>query len=420
MDRQLEVFWNEILVGALTQTKGGTLSFAYDRDYIADNGAAISISMPISEQPFSSELTKAFFSGLLPDESPRKNLARFLGVSDKNSFALLEAIGGECAGALSLRPIDFQIEELKGEPEILDNKRLKEILELLKRRPMLAGVDGVRLSLAGAQDKIAVGLIDNKIAIMKGNTPTTHILKPMIEGIKDSVQNELFCMRLAKAMNIKVPNASIIYVDDIPCYLVERYDRQMVDGKIIRVHQEDFCQAMGNPPELKYEREGGPSVEGSIELLRQNSARPAADIIQFTNLLIFNFLIGNADAHGKNYSLIYNSKKPQLAPAYDLLCTEIYPDLAKKMAMKIGGKYEPDMVHLRHWQKIVPDTIVAKRNLEKSLIDNATAIIPKAHEVAASLIAENSNSIVFEQIISVIEKRAKHLKGTFGEIIRGQ
>jgi len=376
--------------------------------------------MPISEQPFSSELTKAFFSGLLPDESPRKNLARFLGVSDKNSFALLEAIGGECAGALSLRPIEFQINELKGEPEILDNKRLKEILELLKRRPMLAGVDGVRLSLAGAQDKIAVGLIDNKIAIMKGNTPTTHILKPMIEGIKDSVQNELFCMRLAKSMDIKVPNASVIYVDDIPCYLVERYDRQTLNGKTIRVHQEDFCQAMGIPPELKYEREGGPSVERSIELLRQNSARPAADIIQFTDILIFNYLIGNADAHGKNYSLIYNSKKPQLAPAYDLLCTEIYPDLAKKMAMKIGGKYEPDMVHLRHWQKIVPDTIVAKRNLEKSLIDKANAIIPKAHEVAASLIAENSNSIVFEQIISVIEKRARHLKGTFGELMRGQ
>jgi len=166
--------------------------------------------------------------------------------------------------------------------------------------------------------------------------------------------------------------------------------------------------------------EGGPSVERSIELLRQNSARPAADIIQFTDILIFNYLIRNADAHGKNYSLIYNSKKPQLAPAYDLLCTEIYPDLAKKMAMKIGGKYEPDMVHLRHWQKIVPDTIVAKRNLEKSLIDKANAIIPKAHEVAASLIAENSNSIVFEQIISVIEKRARHLKGTFGELMRGQ
>jgi serine/threonine-protein kinase HipA len=277
---------------------------------------------------------------------------------------------------------------------------------------MLAGVDGVRLSLAGAQDKIAVGLIDNKIAIMKGNTPTTHILKPMIEGIKDSVQNELFCMRLAKAMNIKVPNASIIYVDETPCYLVERFDRQVVGGKTIRVHQEDFCQAMGIPPELKYEREGGPGVERSIELLRQNSARPAADIIQFTDILIFNYLIGNADAHGKNYSLIYNSKKPQLAPAYDLLCTEIYPDLAKKMAMKLGGKYEPDMVHLRHWQKIVPDTTVAKRNLEKSLIDNASAIIPKAHEVAASLIAENSNSIVFEQIISVIEKRAKHLTGS--------
>lgn len=409
MDRQLNVFWNEILVGAITQTKGGAISFTYNSDYIAENGAAISISMPISEQPFSSELTKAFFSGLLPDESPRKNLARFLGVSDKNSFALLEAIGGECAGALSLRSIDFQNDELKGEPEILDNKSLKEILKLLKRRPMLAGLDGVRLSLAGAQDKIAVGLIDNKMAIMKGNTPTTHILKPMIEGIKDSVQNELFCMRLAKAMNIKAPNTSIIYVDDMPCYLVERYDRQIVEGKTIRVHQEDFCQAMGIPPELKYEREGGPSVESSIELLRQNSARPAADIIQFTNMLIFNYLIGNADAHGKNYSLIYNSKKPQLAPAYDLLCTEIYPDLAKKMAMKIGGKYEPDMVHLRHWQKIVPDTIVAKRNLQKSLIENATAIIPKAHEVAASLITENSNSTVFEQIIWVIEKRAEHL-----------
>jgi len=411
MSNQLYVFMANVKVGLLNQSKGGTLSFQYDENYIANNGMAISLSMPLSQSSYDNEITKAFFSGMLPDETPRRNLARFLGVSEKNSFALLEAIGGECAGALSLRPDDYSLDQSNDEPEILDDKRLKEILDLIKRRPMLAGVDGVRLSLAGAQEKIAVGIIDGKIAIMKGDAPTTHILKPMIEGIKDSVQNELFCMRLAKAMGIKVPQTGIVYVDEIPCYLVERYDRINENGKIIRLHQEDFCQALGIPPELKYEREGGPTVTNSLDLLRLNSTQPAADIIQFMDILIFNYLIGNADAHGKNYSLIYNAKKPQLAPAYDLLSTAIYPDLAKKMAMKIGGKYDADRVYLRHWQRLVPDTIVAKRNLERRLLESANQILPRAHEVVGTLINENSNSEVFEKIIAVVEKRSKHING---------
>lgn len=412
MNRELNVFLSDVKVGVLSQTRGGALSFQYDAKYIDGNNMAISLSMPVSQAAIEDGITRAFFSGILPDENPRKNLALFLGVSEKNAFGLLEAIGGECAGALSVRPIDFLAKEETQDPEILDDTRLKEILEIIKRRPMLAGQDGVRLSLAGAQDKLAVGYIGGKVAIMKGNVPTTHILKPMIEGIEDSVQNELFCMRLAKAMGINVPNASIIYVDDVPCYLVERYDRITIGGITTRVHQEDFCQALGIAPELKYEREGGPNVEASLNILRQNSAKPAADIIQFIQLLIFNYLIGNADAHGKNHSLIYNGRKPQLAPAYDLLCTDIYPNLSKKMAMKIGGKYDPETVHLRHWHQLVPDTIVAKRNLEKTLLDSANQILPRAKAVISSFTTDNPSSGVFDQILSVIGARAKHIIGT--------
>jgi serine/threonine-protein kinase HipA len=409
MAHHLNVFLHHKKIGVLTQTDGGILSFQYDEEHIASNGLAISLCMPISEKPFNHEITKAFFSGILPDETPRKTLAAFLGISNKNSFALLEAIGGECAGALSLRPPDYSWSNTDKEPEILDAKRLKEVLELIKRRPMLAGEDGVRLSLAGAQNKLAVGYIDGKIAILKGNTPTTHILKPMIDGIKDSVQNELFCMRLAKTMGINVPHTSIINVTDVPCYLVERYDRTIIGGLTTRIHQEDFCQAHGVPPELKYEREGGPSIEKCLTTLRQNSLQPAADIIQFIKILTFNFLIGNADAHGKNYSLLYKDRKPQLAPAYDILSTEIYPDLSKKMAMKIGGEYKPNLICLRHWHQIVPETKGAKRNLEKSLRADANKILPRAEELAKSLTRAGVNSAAFDDIIGVIEKRASQI-----------
>jgi len=417
MSRVLDVYLHDRLTGQLAQNETGQLSFQYGAEYLGGENAPVSLSMPLREEPYEGEHVRAFFSGLLPDDIVRHRLARYLGVSEKNPFALLEAIGGECAGALSLWPEgEKPPEETPDHYETLDEQKLQEMLELLKRRPLLAGEDGLRLSLAGAQDKIAVGVKDDQIALMRGTTPTTHILKPVIADIESSVHNELFCMRLAAAVGIEAPQADIRYAGETPYYLVARYDRVFDEkaGRVKRLHQEDFCQALGIMPDIKYEREGGPGVEKCQELLRARSARPAVDQLSFLERLIFNYLIGNADAHARNFSFLYKSgHKPELAPAYDLLSTAVYPDLSSKMAMKIGGTYKPNDVFLRHWHRLVPDTAAARRNLEKQMQETAKACLEKAESLKSDLEKEDIRSPVFDEILAVIAKRSEHLTDGF-------
>lgn len=413
MNRILNVYFNSTLAGKLIQKTSGTLSFEYETAYANNqNSPSISISLPISLKPYEGDKVKAFFSGFLPDDIVRYRLAQYLGISEKNSFALLGAIGGECAGALSLYP-DGQNppEATNADIEILDDQKLSKILDLLKKRPLLAGENGIRLSLAGAQDKIAVGIKDRQIVLIKGTTPTSHILKPILTNIKDSVHNELFCMRLAKLLNIDTPRTEIHWLGDTPYFLIERYDRIYDKNRVIkRLHQEDFCQALGIMPELKYEREGGPNIAKCLEILQMHSAKPATDCLAFIERLIFNYLIGNADAHAKNFSLLYKDHTPTLAPAYDLLCTAIYPNLSSKMAMKIGKTYDPEHVFLRHWHCLVPDTTIAKKNLEKDLIKMSNNCLQKASKLTSTLANEGIISTIFDGICTVIKNRANNIK----------
>ncbi len=411
MNNVLDVYLHDLLVGQLSQNSSGDISFYYDNNYVVQNRPSISVSLPLSKVSYHGDIVKAFFSGLLPDDIVRHKLAKCLGISEQNTFALLEAIGGECAGALSLYPQGTTPPKQEiGDIEVLDDKKLKEILDLLKRQPLLVGQDNVRLSLAGAQDKIAISLKDGKVALVKGTTPTTHILKPLIDGVKDSVYNELFCMRLAALVGIDVPNTEVKIVNNTPYFLIERYDRVKKNGIIKRLHQEDFCQALGLLPYLKYESERGPNLKKCEELLLNYSARPAIDRVNFLNRIIFNYLIGNADAHGKNFSLIYRGVKPELAPAYDLLSTASYPGLSTRMAMKIGGEYEPNKVCLDHWYKIVPNTEFAKKNIGITLSIIAEKTLEKADFLKHNLKQIGIKSSIFNDICNIISERSKRVK----------
>ncbi|MBP9694769.1 MAG: type II toxin-antitoxin system HipA family toxin [Alphaproteobacteria bacterium] len=410
MNPMLDVYLNNQLVGTLEQRKGGSLAFSYDSQFLTGAKSGISLSLPLQSEPFEEGPAKTFFSGLLPEEGVRDRLAAYLGLSKRNTFSLLEAIGGDCAGALALYPQDQRPENSKQEVETLDNIRLKEILDLIRRRPMLGGEDGYRLSLAGAQDKLAVGFANGQVLLIKGGGPTTHILKPMIEHVKDSAHNELFCMKLAKIAGIDVPDVSLHYVDDTPYYLVERYDRILhSNSTVTRIHQEDFCQASGIAPEMKYEREGGPSIAHCQHLIVNCAVRPAADQIKFLNMIIFNYLIGNADAHGKNFSLLYKNEKPELAPAYDLLSTTIYPDLSQKLAMKIGGQYKPQDIYLRHFYRLVSDTKTAQANLRKQINAMTQELYNSACELKESLAHKGISSPIFNDIIAIIQERSAKL-----------
>ena len=412
MSRILDVYLHDVRIGQLIQNNSGGLSFAYDVPYLLEDRPTLSLSLPLRKEAFVGDVVRAFFSGLLPDDNLRHRLALYLGVSEKNPFSLLEIIGGECAGALSLYP-EGEIPPINSDDDakILDDQKLQDIFDRLKHRPLLVGDDGLRLSLAGAQDKIAVSLRGGKISLIRGTSPTTHILKTVITDVTGSVHNELFCMRLAKLVGINVPHAEIRFVNGTPYYLVERYDRtQGSDGNISRLHQEDFCQALGIMPDVKYEREGGPSFAQCQGVIQAYSAKPAADQIALLERIIFNYLIGNADAHGKNVSLLYKGKKPELAPAYDLLSTSVYPDLSAKMAMKIGGKYKPDDIFLRHWHRLVPDTATARKNLEKQLGDMVRNCKEKASELKKKLEEDDIHSSIFGDICSVIGMRAKYIE----------
>ena len=412
MTHLLDVWFGQTKAGTLSHDEAGALSYAYYPDYLAGpESRAISFSMPLQEAPYADRVARPFFSGLLPDEGARQRLAGALGISTGNAFGLLEVIGGECAGALSLYPPDQEPQSSDDDGvEILSPARLEEILGKLRERPLLGGEEGVRLSLAGAQDKLAVCIEGKNIALAKGGRPTTHILKPFIQALDGTVENELFCLRLAARLKLPVPSVEMRHGGAIPFLLVERYDRSRhKDGTITRLHQEDFCQALSVPPELKYEEEGGPGTERALDLIDRATARPAADRLAFIRMLIFHYLVGNADAHGKNYALLYRARVPDLAPLYDVVCTAAYPRLAKKLAMAIGGRSLPDTIQLKHWLTLVPDTRGAQRLLIKDIAELAGRIRDEADKLLVEFEDTGISHKILETIRGVIETRAAHL-----------
>ncbi|GGE33765.1 kinase [Agaricicola taiwanensis] len=412
MAHLLDVWFGDAKAGSLSQDEAGALSYAYDPGYLTGpEPRAISFSMPLQEAPYTDRVVRPFFSGLLPDEGARQRLAGALGISAGNAFGLLEVIGGECAGALSLYPAgDTPPSSDDDGVEILSQPRLEEILGKLRERPLLGGEEGVRLSLAGAQDKLAVCVEGDAIGLAKGGRPTTHILKPFIQALDGTVENELFCLRLAARLKLPVPAVEMRHGGTIPFLLVERYDRAPhKDGTITRLHQEDFCQALSVPPELKYEEEGGPGIDRSLDLIDRATARPAFDRLAFIRALIFHYLVGNADAHGKNYALLYRSKVPDLAPLYDVVCTAAYPRLAKKQAMAIGGRSVPDTIQLKHWLTLVPETRGAQRLLVKDMAELAGRIGKEADGLLAELEDAGIAHGILGAVRAVIETRAAHL-----------
>lgn len=410
MAHLLEVWFGETKAGALSHDDAGALSFAYDPGYLGSSDPRpISFSIPLQEAPYADRVVRPFFSGLLPDEGARQRLAGALGISAGNAFGLLEVIGGECAGALSLHPAGKAPTDDDG-VEILTPSRLEEILGRLRERPLLGGEEGVRLSLAGAQDKLAVCVEGENIGLAKGGRPTTHILKPFIQALDGTVENELFCLRLAARLKFPVPAVEMRHGGAIPFLLVERYDRAPhTDGTITRLHQEDFCQALSVPPELKYEEEGGPGTEKSLHLIDRATARPAADRLNFIRALIFHYLVGNADAHAKNYALLYRGKTPDLAPLYDVVCTAAYPQLAKKQAMAIGTRSIPDTIHLKHWLTLVPDTRGAQRLLVRDMGNLAGRIGPEADKLLVEFHSAGISHDVLKTVRAIIETRATRL-----------
>ncbi len=390
MARTLDVYLRRDLVGNLIQDDHGEMLFSYAPDWLA-NGISIPLSqsLPLRAEVFSRRECRGFFAGILPEESNRELVARNLGISARNDFAMLEQIGGDCAGAVTFVPAGTPLPQQEDRYRQLSDSELTDLLKELPRRPLLAGDADIRLSLAGAQDKIAVKVKDGKIAVPLGGAPSSHILKPANERFPGLVFNEAFCMRLAGLVGLPVAKVQTGNADGIDYLLVERYDRHAGTRRgngwafpyTERLHQEDFCQALGIPPETKYQNEGGPSLKQCFALLREASDFPVDDLRFLCDAVIFNFLIGNHDAHGKNFSLLYSGlgsllgRRTSLAPFYDLLSTVFYPALTKKMAMKIGGEYESAKIMPRHFETFAEEAGLAKPIVRKRVGELAQAVM---------------------------------------------
>jgi len=385
MTKTLNVYLHREFVGQLNQDSHGMIIFTYDKNWINNpSAAALSHSLPLRTEPFKGNECKGFFGGILPEEHKRELIAKNLGISARNDYAMLEQIGGECAGAITFIPKNDTLPDENYRYRTLNEVTLAQILKELPRRPLLAGTQDIRLSLAGAQDKIAVHVLGDKISLPLGGAPSTHILKPAIER-EGVVFNEAVCMKLASAAGLLTAPVEFRQVEGIDYLLVERYDRRIHKNQngvdiFERLHQEDFCQALGVPSELKYQSEGGPSLKQCFSLLREISSVPIIDLQRLLDAVIFNVLIGNHDAHGKNFSFIYG-EGIRLAPLYDLVSTVYYPELTPKMAMKIGGESYSDKLLPRHFEKLAIDAELAKPMVSRRVPELAKIVLQSLNNI---------------------------------------
>lgn len=410
-DKQLSVRLHGKPVGILEQDFGGKIIFTY----LNEAREPLSLSLPLSEEPYIGKKCTPYFGGLLPEsEHVRKAIAKKYGISARNDFSLLKAIGYDCAGAVSFHSVDEPVQEhnyieLKGKP--LTDQELAGYINDLPHKPLFLGADELRLSLAGVQDKAAICMIDNQVCLPIEGSPTTHILKPAIKAYEGTLENEYMCMRVAKRLGINTPDVEIRKAGDVAYLLVKRHDRLVKqEGLIKRIHQEDFCQALNVSSAIKYQTEGGPNIKDCYDLLKRVT-RPAQDTNKLTELILFNFLIGNADAHGKNFSILhYGNGQSSLAPAYDLLSTVIYMELSNKMSMKIGGEYVISQIRLEDWEKLCQETGYSFTQLKKVIQKQITSILPAIEAEIANLKDMGLSSTIGEKILKQVERTSWQLQ----------
>jgi len=416
MTRALSVWWDGAIVGTLRVDPHGEMSFVYAAEWLADaSRPAVSFSLPKMEEPFNRRECRPFFAGLLPEEAQRDAVAGALGLSARNDFGLLEALGGDVAGALTLWPEGDTppVANPSAEPRALEDDELVAILDALPTRPLLAGREGLRLSLAGAQSKLPVVLVDGRVALQAPGQPTTHIVKPPMARFPMTTENEAPVMQLAAALGLPVAPVDARATLGRPYLLITRYDRRVDDtGRARRLHQEDFCQALGIPPEHKYAAEGGPTFRTSFELLRRAATRPAVATLALLDAAIFNLIVGNADAHGKNFSLLYQASGVALAPFYDLLSTVVYPDLSPNLAMKIAKRARLEDVDRASWDAFATDIGMAAPFVRRRVAELAEATRTAVADVSGSIAVPTLDGAALEAYATTIVTRAERVLRT--------
>lgn len=423
----LSVLLNNRLVGHLLKQPSGAIAFRYDASWLSwEHAIPVSLSLPLREDPFRGEAVAAVFENLLPDsDALRRRVAEKVGAHGIDAYSLLAKIGRDCVGALQFVASEHEIgqgdsTELRGES--IDDTAIAEHLKGLAQSPLgLGRDDAFRISLAGAQEKTALLRLGDRWLKPHGTTPTSHILKTPIGRLPNgidlshSVENEYHCLKLAEAFGLPVNTAEIGVFDDTKALVIERFDRRWTrDGRLLRLPQEDCCQALSVPPTLKYQSDGGPGIAEILKLL-DGSDTPAEDRTTFLAAQMVFWIIGATDGHAKNFSLFLAPRgRYHLTPLYDVLSAQ--PSLdghqirmsQMKLAMSLGKSryYRIDGIHPRHFLETAQEAGMPKLDV-RSAVERILSAGEAAFDRVADALPEGFPGQIHESISAAARARLR-------------
>ncbi len=419
------VIWHEGRKVGQLDSRDRDLVLRYDPQWIADAEAfPLSPRLPLANDEYVGEEPLVLFSNLLPEGPLLSALSKLRRLPKNDVFSLVREFGAEVAGAFSILP-EGEVPATAWRYVPYTGKALCADLQAVRENvPIVSRHEKVRLSLAGAQNKIAVyvsaekkafkdtvGTTGGVLMLPIGSAASSHIMKPNIQPVRDypdSADNEALCLALASGCGLSAVHGEIFEACGERVLLVERYDRAPDDhGQLCRLHQLDFCQLAGVLPDLKYEELGGPSLADIFGLIRRYSVLPSRDVLTAVDWVIYNYLIGNADAHAKNLAMMPAGKdKFRLAPWYDILCTDFYPRATSRMAMKIGGEGRPDWVRTKNWEQFAADIGVNPSLLGKRFRELGERMLEALSHVAAGLGIDPAGKLA-AHLRKVVSKRLR-------------
>jgi serine/threonine-protein kinase HipA len=421
---ELWVYIGDDRAGSLTRTRAGRVQLEYTREWQSNGSACpLSLSMPLAARHHPPRTVEPYLWGLLPgNEVVLQRWAQRFSVSARSVFSLLAHVGADCPGAV--RVLQPELAEGDGagtgiaplgEEDIAARLRMLRSDVSAWRVPTDAG----QFSLAGAQPKTALWFDGQQWGVPRGSTPTTHILKPGVIGLDGSAQNEHFCLAVARELGLPVASSCVVRFEDEVAIVVERYDRVRTQHGVVRVHQEDVCQALSIHPTRKYQNEGGPGADAVAQLLRESSFRAKEDVESFVAALAFNWLVGGTDAHAKNYSLLIAvGGRARFAPLYDLASALPYPEMSQpklKLAMKLGGKYRLRDVGRHEWQKLATELSLDPGSVLSTLRDLAEALPDASAAVLRDARGQGLEHPILHRLHSAFSARAAHCRSILEE-----
>ncbi len=416
----MQVLLNGRPVGILRLAGSGAISFTYVPEWLAwEHAMPISLSLPLREQAHQGGPVIAYLENLLPDnQAIRERVAARVRAGGTDAWHMLEKIGRDCVGALQF--VSGEVPEmgaLEGVP--VKEAQIADMLRNLASAPLgLEEEDDFRISIAGVQEKTALLRHGDEWIRPSGMTPTTHILKTQLgvlpNGIdlSDSVENEFFCMSFCRAMGMDVAKVEIVDFEDVRSLVVTRFDRRWTrDGRLIRLPQEDFCQALAVPPSQKYDMDGGPGITEGIGLLA-GSDDPEVDQRAFFRAQVLFWLLGATDGHAKNFSIALRPGGFRMTPLYDVLSAQKAVDDGQirqnrmRLAMAVAGHYRINEVVPRHFLHAAKAAGYGVAMAEEILVGIASQIEPALAKTIAGLPSGFPPSLA-EAIASGVRRRAK-------------